>query len=87
VGKANARPDFQALNDWVLWLHIRESQIIKGIFYIWAGYVLLVFGVPRLDWASAFFAGYSIDSVTELFLDRFQTTAKSRADALKTLAK
>jgi len=82
AGKAKTRPNFQALNDWVLWLHIRESQIIKSIFYIWAGYVLLAFGVPKLDWDSAFFAGYSIDSITELFLERFQTMAKSKTAAL-----
>jgi hypothetical protein len=80
--KAQTRPSFQALNDWVLWVHVKSSQIRKGILYVWLGYILLAFGVPKLDWSSAFFAGYSIDSVTELFLERFQALAKTKASAL-----
>jgi hypothetical protein len=76
--KTKTRPSFQALNDWVLWVHVRQSQIIKGILYIWLGYILLVFGVPKLDWTAAFFAGYSIDSVTELFLQRFSVTVATK---------
>ncbi len=82
TAKAKTRPSFQALNDWVLWVHVRASQIRKGILYVWMGYILLAFGVPKLDWSTAFFAGYSIDSVTELFLERFQTIVKSRVGAL-----
>jgi len=79
AGKAKTHPSFQALNDWVLWVHVREAQIRKGILSIWAGFVLLSFVIHGLSWSSAFFAGYSIDSVTELFLGRFETTV-----ALKT---
>ncbi len=87
TARAKTRPSFQALNDWVLWLHVRETQIRNGILYLFAGYTLLVFGVPKLDWASAFFAGYSIDSLTELFLDRFQTIAKTKTELLSRAAK
>jgi hypothetical protein len=80
--KARTRPSFLPLTDWVLWLHTRESQVRKGILYVWVGYILLAFGVPKLDWSAAFFAGYSIDSVTELFLGRFQSLAKARTDLL-----
>jgi hypothetical protein len=80
--KATARPSFLPLTDWVLWLHVRESQVRKGILYVWMGYILLAFGVPNLDWSAAFFAGYSIDSVTELFLGRFQSLAKAKTAAL-----
>jgi hypothetical protein len=74
--------DFQALNDWVLWVHVREVQIFKGIAYIWTGYILLSFGIHKLDWYSAFFAGYSIDSVTELFLGRFEATVAEKTKLL-----
>jgi hypothetical protein len=85
--KNNSRPNFQALNDWLLWVHVRESQIVKGLLYIWAGYALLVFFVPGLTPIAAFFGGYSIDSVTELFLERFQTVSKLETDALSALVK
>jgi hypothetical protein len=76
------RPSFQALNDWVLWVHIREWQIFKGIAYVWLGYILLSFGIRPLSWSSAFFAGYSIDSVTELFLGRFDAVVAKQTKSL-----
>lgn len=73
AAKKQTRPSFQALNDWVLWVHVREAQVFKGIAYIWTGYLLLSFGIHTLSWPAAFFAGYSIDSITELFLGRFES--------------
>ena len=71
----------------MLWLHVHESQTRNAIFYVWLGYILLAFGAPKLDWSSAFFAGYSIDSVTELFLERFQSVVKTKTQALASTAK
>jgi hypothetical protein len=82
AAKAQSRPSFQALYDWVLWVHIRETKIFTGIAYIWTGYLLLSFGIHGLSWSSAFFAGYSIDSVTELFLGRFEATAAAETKLL-----
>ncbi len=87
ASKAKTKPSFQAINDWVLWLHVHAAQIRKAILYVWLGYILLAFGVPKLDWSAAFFAGYSIDSVTDLFLERFQATVKTRTSALTAPAK
>lgn len=78
AARAQTVPTFQAINDWVLWVSVREAQIIKGILYIYLGYILLIFSIQELSWTAAFFAGYSIDSVTELFLDRFSTTAAAK---------
>ncbi|HWB87310.1 MAG TPA: hypothetical protein VG675_24420 [Bryobacteraceae bacterium] len=85
--RAESKPSFQAMNDWVLWLHVREMPVFWGIVYIWIGYVLLSAGIPGLSPQTAFFAGYSIDSITEVFLDRFQTAAKAQAAALTAMAK
>jgi hypothetical protein len=52
AAKAKTRPSFQAIDDWVLWLHVHESQTRNGIFYIWVGYILLSVGIPKLDWSS-----------------------------------
>jgi hypothetical protein len=80
----NQRPSFQALNDWILWLHVRERKVFWGIAYVWLGYVLLpmTIGVNNLQWQAAFFAGYSIDSVVEILLGRFESTVKGKAQAL-----
>jgi len=87
TAKAKTRPSFQAINDWVLWLHVHESQTRNAIFCVWLGYILLAFGVPKLDWSSAFFAGYSIDSVTELFLERFQSVVRTKTQVPASPAK
>jgi hypothetical protein len=50
---------------------------------VWLGYLLMAFLVPKLDPATAFFAGYSIDSVTELFLERFEAVVKTKVEVLK----
>jgi hypothetical protein len=80
--RAQTRPSFQAMHDWVLWLHVREWQMLWGIGWVVLGYVLISVGVPGMKWQSAFFAGYSIDSVTDVFLNRFSGTVKAQADAI-----
>jgi hypothetical protein len=60
------QPSFDATDDLVLWAHIPEASLRNGIFYVWLGYILLVVGVPGVEWSTAFFAGYSIDSVTDV---------------------
>jgi hypothetical protein len=82
AAKAQTRPSFLVLHDWVLWLHVRQSPILTGIAYIWVGYLLLSFGMHGLNWSSAFFAGYSIDSVTDLFLSRFEATVAAETKLL-----
>jgi len=82
AAKQQTRPNFQALTDWVLWVHVREAKIFRGIAYIWVGYLLLTFGIPGLSWSTAFFAGYSIDSVTEVFLGRFEATVATQTKLL-----
>jgi hypothetical protein len=82
AAKKQARPSFHALHDWVLWVHVRQAPIFKGIAYIWTGYLLLSFGFRDMNWSLAFFAGYSIDSVTELFLGRFEATVAAETKLL-----
>jgi hypothetical protein len=84
AAKAQTRPSFQAINDWVLWLHVRETKVFWGFAYVWLGYVLLTMSanIQKVNWETAFFAGYSIDSVVELLLGRFETAVKSKVQTL-----
>ena len=84
AARAQTRPSFQAMNDWVLWVHVREMQLLWGIFDGWLGYVLLVttLGAASFQWQAAFFSGYSIDSVVEVFLGRFQAVVKAQTAAI-----
>lgn len=43
---------------------------------------MLFFGIHSLNRYSAFFAGYSIDRVSELFLGRFETTVAAQTKLL-----
>jgi hypothetical protein len=82
AARAKTRPDFQAMNDWVLWVHVHYISILWGLGWVLFGYILLIFAMPKLLLPSAFFAGYSIDSITALFLTRFETTVKTNTQAL-----
>lgn len=82
AARAQTKPSFQALNDWVLWIHVRLTSILWGLAWVNLGYVLIMFGIPELQWQAAFFAGYSIDSVTTLFLGRFEATVKTKTQEI-----
>jgi hypothetical protein len=86
--RAQAKPSFQAMHDWILWLHVREYQVLWGFAWLGLGYVLITIGanVTALQLYSAFFAGYSIDSLTEVFLQRFSATVKTKTEALLKVA-
>ena len=70
---------FLALDDWVLWLHVREVSNAVSIMSLWAVVFLLAVAYPSgIDRLSALFAGYSLDSVLGLAITRFDTFASSR---------
>jgi hypothetical protein len=66
---------FIAVEDWLLWLHVRESSLLWGIVYLWVGFGFVTASLRTISWTTAFFTGYSIDSVIDLFLDRFEKFA------------
>lgn len=70
-----------AIEDWLLWIHINELGIIIGIMSLWIGFFGLLFIMDEVNWQTAFFVGYSIDSFIDLFLQRFDT-AKTAQKAL-----
>lgn len=61
-----------AVEDWLLWIHIHEVDILVGVFSLWVGFFgLLTVSPAEINWETAFFIGYSIDSFIDLFLQRF----------------
>lgn len=73
---------FLALEDWILWLHVRETAIAWGIAYLWLGFLIVAWTMPASGWQTFFFAGYSIDSIVDLFLERFQKLAGAKKDEI-----
>ncbi len=68
-----------AIGDWILWLHVRETSILFGILYVAIGFLGLAWTNPDLNWLTAFFAGYSIDSIIDLILPKFDKLAARKA--------
>ncbi len=59
------------LENWVLWIHVKQVSIISGILTLWGGFVILVATGQIENVEVALLAGYSIDSFVDLFLVRF----------------
>jgi hypothetical protein len=74
---------FLAIEDWLLWLHIKELQILVGILSLWVGVIGVLVINRSLPITTAFFVGYSIDSFADLFLERFSATVTTRTESLK----
>jgi len=74
-----------AVEDWLLWIHIKEMGIIVGIISLWVGFFGLMWltNPEPISWETAFFVGYSIDSFIDLFLERFNTAVGARNTAIK----
>lgn len=73
-----------ALEDWMIWVHVREGSFIKGAICLVFGAVALFWLFPAFEWQTAFFVGYSIDSFLDIFLLRFTTfSSQGIADAEK----
>jgi hypothetical protein len=74
---------FMAIEDLGLWIHVKEMSIIAGIGSLIIGIIGLALLTPKVEWETAFFVGYSIDSFVDLFLQRFGKTVATNTEALK----
>lgn len=84
--RAQTKPSFAAMDDWLLWVHVREKPVLYSILWADLGFILLTAMIPDLDWRGAFAAGYSIDSITDLFLSRFENLVGQAASQIKPTA-
>jgi len=71
-----------ALDDFILWIHVREVAIAWTVVTVWIGVIGLSF-VPQTTGAqTALIVGYSLDSFIDVFLMRFEQKAGSVTKAL-----
>jgi hypothetical protein len=86
--RSPAEPAFAVMDDWPVWFQLKQQAIFMGALWISLGFVLIVFSafisgrLDLLDWKTLLLAGYSSDSVTELFVQRFESTAATVKDAI-----
>ena len=75
--------DIQAISDLLLWTHIKMFPIISSIAILGIGFLTLAIVTPGIGAETYFVAGYSIDSLGDLFLDRFDSVMKAKTGLLK----
>ncbi|MEK6720934.1 MAG: hypothetical protein AABZ33_09745 [Chloroflexota bacterium] len=73
-----------AIDDLVLWGHTHEMQMYITALSVWAGLVLLAFTFDNVAPATAFIAGYSLDSFLDAGLLRFSNTIDAGTKSLRT---
>jgi hypothetical protein len=64
------------------WLHVRWASVCLSVLWLWIAVIGLAIA-DQLAWLTAFLAGYGIDSVADLFLQRFEARASKGLDSLK----
>lgn len=79
---------FRAIDDWLLWIHVREMSILVGVLALWVTLYGLAVAFPGgINGVTAFTAGYSIDSILGLFITRFEARTTGTTGELATLLK
>jgi hypothetical protein len=76
---------FLALEDWFLWVHVRETSLIVGVlglYVVLVGLAVTLTTPGSLTFLTAFGAGYSFDSILGLFITRFDSSAKSMTETV-----
>jgi hypothetical protein len=64
------------------WLHVRWASVSLSVLWLWIAVIGLAIA-DQLSWLTAFLAGYGIDSVADLFLQRFEARAAAGVESLK----
>jgi hypothetical protein len=82
--RTNPGKTLTVVGDGLLWFHVKEVTVFWGILTLIVGFSGIVFLNLGTDLWTAFFAGYSIDSVIDLVLLRFADVSSTRLDTLKT---
>ena len=79
---------FRAIDDWLLWIHVREMSILVSILALWLTLFGLAEAFPNgINGVTAFTAGYSIDSILGVFITRFDARSGGATNELASLLK
>lgn len=76
---------FRALEDWYVWVHVREMALIIGILSLFAILVGLAVTSPKagsITLVTAIAAGYASDSILGLFITRFDAAVRAAAPSV-----
>lgn len=69
--------------NWLIWFHVKELTFSIGVVTLWVGFLIFVFYFKDIEnIKTAFLIGYSIDSVIDIFLQRFTKIVSTGSEAL-----
>lgn len=71
-----------AMEGWFHWIHVNEISLGLAVISFWVGFAGIVLPIDTTDLATAFFVGYSIDSLVDFILTRVSSVADIRAKEL-----
>jgi len=77
---ASAQPAFTALGNFNLWVHVNEVYLMIYTLVIPIMVYVLVLSTGKISLWTLFFLGYSIDSVLDVVLTRFDVVAKAQTE-------
>jgi hypothetical protein len=72
-----------AVEGWIQWFHINEQQNWAAALSLFIGFIFMIVVLKTADYATAFFIGYSIDSIVDLFITRLDIAATAKTDEIK----
>lgn len=67
-------------SDWLLWIHVRESAFLRSVLSFQIVMIGAAMTIESIDTPTAFFLGYSFDSILDTVFQRFETFAASGRD-------
>jgi len=82
ASRAHAASGDSSLHDWWYWVQVKQTAIIQSVTWLVVGLLGLAVSPTHPDWLAGFFVGYSIDSVADVFLQRFAKAIPSNLGAL-----
>lgn len=78
--QSNKKKSRKGITDWFLWGHVNEVSLITGVIMLWIGFAGLLY-IKQYDYVTAFAVGYSIDSVYDTVVNRFEKAVSIKVDA------
>jgi hypothetical protein len=79
AGSASTR----GLSDWLLRIHVKEASFMVSAGSLAVAPIAMAFFFDSVEWATAFFVGYSYDSFLDLFLQRFEGVVSAVTKTIK----
>jgi hypothetical protein len=75
--------EWTAVDDLVLWGHAHQTEAYITAFSVWGGLIALAYIFAKVEPATAFIAGYSLDSFLDAALLRFSKSVEAGTEAIK----